>query len=121
MIRQTHCSDNQTRRQLPRVLKLRSALVSVGTRTCAAATERCATGEVFEAADLSVERGDPEWMEVDVCGVRTERTRRFGGPWLGQVLSGQLELDRVLEEPSACAHDTEQRSNGSDTLNFVAG
>jgi hypothetical protein len=60
--------------------------------------KRCAAGEDSEAADLFVERGEPEWVEVDVRGVRVERTRRFGGPWLGRVLLRQLELDRVLEE-----------------------
>jgi len=37
-------------------------------------------------------------VEVDLKRVPVERTRRFGGPWLGRVLLRQLDLDRVLEE-----------------------
>src|SRR5208337_4225625 len=39
-----------------------------------------------------------EWVEVDLKGVRVERARRFGGPWLGRTLLRQLELDRFLDE-----------------------
>lgn len=60
--------------------------------------KRCAAGEDSEAADLFVEQGEPEWVEVDLEGIRVERTRRFGGPWLGRVLLRQLELDRLLNE-----------------------
>jgi transposase len=60
--------------------------------------KRCALGEDSEPCDLFVERGEPEWVEVDLKRVRVERTRRFGGPWLGRVLLRELELDRVLEE-----------------------
>ncbi len=37
-------------------------------------------------------------MEVDVKRVRVERSRKFGGPWLGRELLRRLELDRFLEE-----------------------
>jgi transposase len=37
-------------------------------------------------------------VEVDLTGVRVERTRRFGGPWLGRTLLRQLQLDRFLDE-----------------------
>lgn len=60
--------------------------------------KRCACGEDSEQADLFVDPVAPEWVEVDLRGVRVERTRRFGGPWLGRELLRQLELDRVLEE-----------------------
>lgn len=40
----------------------------------------------------------PEWVEVDVARVRVERSRKFGGPWLGPELLRRLELDRFLEE-----------------------
>src|SRR2546428_13483297 len=30
--------------------------------------------------------------------VRVERSRKFGGPWLGRELLRRLELDRFLEE-----------------------
>jgi transposase len=39
----------------------------------------------------------PEWVEVDVQRVRVERSRKFGGPWLGLELLRRLELDRFLE------------------------
>jgi hypothetical protein len=41
---------------------------------------------------------EPEWVEVDVKRVHVERSRKFGGPWLGRELLRQLELDRFLEE-----------------------
>jgi transposase len=43
-------------------------------------------------------RTEPEWVEVDVKRVRVERSRKFGGPWLGIELLRRLELDRFLEE-----------------------
>ena len=39
----------------------------------------------------------PEWVEVDLRRVRAERSRHFGGPWLGLELARRLELDRWLE------------------------
>ena len=41
---------------------------------------------------------EPEWVEVDVKRVRVERSRKFGGPWLGKELVRRLELDRFLEQ-----------------------
>src|SRR3974390_1041028 len=41
---------------------------------------------------------EPEWVEVDVKRVRVERSRKFGGAWLGRALLRRLELDRFLEE-----------------------
>jgi len=38
----------------------------------------------------------PEWVEVDVSGVRVERDREFGGPWLGLRLLGLLGLPEAL-------------------------
>jgi transposase len=43
-------------------------------------------------------RTEPEWVEVDLKRVRVERSRKFGGPWLGLELMRWLELDRFLEE-----------------------
>lgn len=60
--------------------------------------KRCAEAQSCEQGDLFVEAGDPEWVEIDLKGVRVERTRRFGGPWLGRTLLRQLDLDRFLEE-----------------------
>src|SRR5438132_3175996 len=41
---------------------------------------------------------EPEWVEVDMKRVRVERSRKFGGPWLGRELLRRLELDVFLEE-----------------------
>jgi len=40
----------------------------------------------------------PEWVEVDLARVRVERTRDFGGPWLGYTLLQRLDLPRFLAE-----------------------
>jgi transposase len=39
------------------------------------------------------ENGEPEWIEVDLKHIAVERTRKFGGPWLGLELFRRLELD----------------------------
>jgi transposase len=41
---------------------------------------------------------EPQWVEVDVKRVRVERSRKFGGPWLGRELLRRLELDRFLKD-----------------------
>src|SRR5271156_2513669 len=63
--------------------------------------KRCAEAQRWEQADLFVTTGEAEWVEVDLKGVRVERTRGFGGPWLGRTLLRRLELDRFLEESLA--------------------
>jgi transposase len=40
----------------------------------------------------------PEWVEVDVNGLRVEQVRSFGGPWLGLALARELGLDTVLRQ-----------------------
>lgn len=40
----------------------------------------------------------PEYVEIDLQGVRVERSRQFGGCWLGLKLLRQLELPELLEE-----------------------
>ena len=42
-------------------------------------------------------RAEPRWVEVDVTGVRVERGRQFGGPWLGVQLVQALGLVEFLE------------------------
>jgi len=42
--------------------------------------------------ELYEEDGPPEWVEVDLKGVRTENRRAFGGVWLGRELMRQLGL-----------------------------
>ncbi len=43
------------------------------------------------------EPGVREWVEVDVAGMRVERLRAFGGPWLGRELLRTVGLDRFFE------------------------
>jgi transposase len=43
-------------------------------------------------------RTEPEWVEVDLKRVRVERSRKFGGPWLGRELLRRLDLDSFLEQ-----------------------
>ncbi len=44
------------------------------------------------------EAREPQWVEVDLARVRVERTREFGGPWLGYTLLQRLDLPRFLAE-----------------------
>ena len=44
------------------------------------------------------ETREPQWVEVDLARVRVERTRDFGGPWLGYTLVQRVALPRVLED-----------------------
>jgi transposase len=59
--------------------------------------KRCAEQRSGYQTDLFT-RTEPEWVEVDVKRVRVERSRKFGGPWLGRELLRRLELDGFLEE-----------------------
>jgi transposase len=61
-----------------------------GVKRCA---ERTATQQGSLFGDTR-----PEWVEVDVKRVKVERSRKFGGPWLGLELLRRLELDRFLDE-----------------------
>jgi len=62
----------------------------LGVKPCA---ERASThqGRLFRDTE-------PRWVEVDMKRVRVERSRKFGGPWLGLELLRRLELDRFLKE-----------------------
>jgi transposase len=62
----------------------------LGVKRCAERRADYQTG-LFGSAE-------PEWVEVDVKRVRVERSRKFGGPWLGKELLRRLELDRFLEQ-----------------------
>jgi len=42
------------------------------------------------------EEVEPEWVEVDTRGVRVERVRDFGGPWLGLQMLEMLGLGEFL-------------------------
>lgn len=59
--------------------------------------KRCAERTTAQPGSLFGEI-QPEWVEVDVRRVRVERSRQFGGPWLGLELLRRLELDHFLEE-----------------------
>ena len=47
--------------------------------------KRCAAGRTTQQGSLFRE-AQPEWVEVDVKRVHVERSRKFGGPWLGLEL-----------------------------------
>ena len=49
-------------------------------------------------ADLFRPPVSPEWVEVDIGGVRVERSRQFGGCWLALALLRHLGLPKLLEE-----------------------
>ena len=70
-------------------------------------------GEIDKAGRLGVESvakgsygfqrhlfdgSEPEWVEVNIKGVRVENIRDFGGPWLGLYLMDRLGLDQFLLE-----------------------
>lgn len=59
--------------------------------------QRCAQQRSEQQASL-FEWPEPEWVEVDLKRVHVERSRKFGGVWLGRELLRRLELDRFLEE-----------------------
>ena len=51
-----------------------------------------ATGTATHQPALFADAGAPEWVEVDLQSLRVERTRRFGGAWVGRTLLELLEL-----------------------------
>jgi transposase len=44
------------------------------------------------------EEENPEWIEVDLKRIAVERTRRFGGAWLGLELLRKLGLDAFISQ-----------------------
>jgi transposase len=60
--------------------------------------ERAARGNPTFRQQKIFEEVEPEWVEVDVKGVRVERSRRFGGAWLGLELVKRLGLWEFLNE-----------------------
>jgi len=46
----------------------------------------------------------PEWVEVNVRKVRTERSRRFGDVWLALELIKKLDLDKLFERVMPDVH-----------------
>lgn len=59
--------------------------------------KRCAEKRSSHQAGLFAD-DESRWVEVDLKQVRVERSRQFGGPWLGRELWRQLELDRFFRE-----------------------
>ena len=66
--------------------------------------ERGRVGVQGAAQPVSASQGDlfsqptrPEWVEVDIGGVRVERSRQFGGCWLGLALLRQLGLPELFD------------------------
>lgn len=57
-----------------------------------------AKGTHSHQGNLFEKEPEPEWVEVNVRGVRVENTREFGGPWLGLELIRKLSLDRFFSE-----------------------
>jgi len=66
-------------------------------------------GELDEHGRLAIRQRDsyqgslfedeePEWIEVDLKRIAVERTRQFGGPWLGLELLRKLGLDAFITE-----------------------
>ena len=53
-------------------------------------SERVHQGNLFNEAK-------PRWVEVDTSRVKVERTRLFGGPWLGLQILGKLGLAEFLD------------------------
>ena len=63
----------------------------LGVRQCAQGRKPPWQTELFQDAA-------PEYVEVDLKGVRVERSRQFGGGWLGLTLLRELGLPELLEE-----------------------
>lgn len=55
--------------------------------------------------ELFAGKAEPEWVEVDVKGVRVERSRALGGPWLGLELCRRLGLVEFLEQAIASGRE----------------
>jgi transposase len=60
--------------------------------------QRAAENRQEVQGQLWEEGVSPEWVEVDLRGVRVEKVVDFGGPWLGLELLSQLRLDEFLAE-----------------------
>ena len=56
-------------------------------------------------SELFDQAPDAEWVEVDLRGVCVERSRPFGGSWLGLILLRQLGLSELLETLLPCGRE----------------
>ena len=62
-----------------------------GIQQAAQGTAAARQKELFEA-------GEPKWVEVDLKRLRVERSRQFGGPWLGLELMRRVGLSEFLQQ-----------------------
>ncbi len=60
--------------------------------------EQVAKGSPGSQRNLFEQKTKPEWVEINVKGVRVENIRDFGGPWLCLELIRQLHLDKFFSE-----------------------
>jgi len=60
--------------------------------------EKVAKGSHGYQRNLFEQDTEPEWVEVNIKGVRVENIRDFGGPWLCLELIRQLQLDQFFSE-----------------------
>jgi transposase len=60
--------------------------------------EKVAKGKHGSQRNLFEQEAEPEWVEINVKGVRVENIRDFGGPWLCLELIRQLHLDKFFSE-----------------------
>ena len=60
--------------------------------------EKVAKGKHGSQRNLFDQETEPEWVEINVKGVRVENIRDFGGPWLCLELIRQLHLDTFFSE-----------------------
>ena len=60
--------------------------------------EKVAKGNPTCQLNLFEKDTEPEWVEVNVKGIRVENIREFGGPWLCLELIRQLDLDQFISE-----------------------
>jgi len=63
----------------------------LGLRRCAPGNDRTWQADLFRD-------DEPEYIEVDLKGVRVESSRQFGGCWLGLTLWQELGLSEMLNE-----------------------
>ena len=48
---------------------------------------------------------EPEWIEVDLKRITIERTRKFGGAWLGLELLRRLGLEEFIKKTIPCGRE----------------
>lgn len=67
--------------------------------------QRSAAGEACHRQRGLFEDTEPEWVEVDLKGVRIERSRAFGGPWMGLELTRRLGLDELFAKKMSAGRE----------------